>query len=677
MAMAALHVRSAPPIMNQTETHRQSRDPLALPEFYRAVPIEPFSETSSLRLCVLISREAEASPGGWRLLGLRELPTGRVFLGCITDQKQRVIQWVELWVQNVESTAEVFAGHAMSIFNKAIDVRWRNEVANFFQANPHLALETQWCRQAAPPIHIDGQTGERLPLDGTTPAAEFPKVCQDDTKLKNAGLPKYATSLARYLELPGPAAPRFLPLTSACVKNSETIELGDLGIKPERCVVFNPHGGMVFVASFYPISYREYSDLLSGRPWAGLADGKRNFYHFGFQEALGSVEVLKFSELCLFQGDGGVLGRMSEMFALKLNLLLQACKQARRITAQTKAPLLNLSPDSFRIRLAPVATSLPVLWSFQCQLVRPGEALSLPIEGTAEQYFIKLSGNKDNPLFYPEGTIFDQQGEGELRITNITELDGQGTQVVEGTLAVRAPVKINVSDLFWISVPVAGNALTISGHISKAEQLARRELPFRSLPHQFPPGVKSCITRGFRNAGTRFGVIPMLNAPCDLYALAIIGALTFLTGRSDNDRQAVDDLLQLAREVAEQHDGVTPLADRIGVILNSDERWLDRLGPHNLTGEEITPELAFQAVPAAIWFELLGLLVRLLPGTGPDSWCRDLGDAPAADPETVYDAPIQSLTALHLRARSLILNDADSRAEIYGAIQNVLQSDTI
>ena len=127
--------------------------------------------------------------------------------------------------------------------------------------------------------------------------------------------------------------------------------------------------------------------------------------------------------------------------------------------------------------------------------------------------------------------------------------------------------------------------------------------------------------------------------------------------------------MSLARQVSQEADANTPLGDRINKIFQADPRWVKSLGPHRLTRETLTPEEAFDLVPASLWFDTLALLVRMLPGVGPDSVCCDYGDAPRGGIHKIYE-PVQSaLDTLLVRTRSLIVIDWRFNREIHGVLR--------
>ena len=81
---------------------------------------------------------------------------------------------------------------------------------------------------------------------------------------------------------------------------------------------------------------------------------------------------------------------------------------------------------------------------------------------------------------------------------------------------------------------------------------------------------------------------------------------------------------------------------------------------------------AARLLPAELWCDTLGALIRLFPGLGPDSVCKDFGDAPALALERVFDKPLEDLEKLLVRSRSLIVIDWNANREIHGAINGIL-----
>jgi hypothetical protein len=220
-------------------------------------------------------------------------------------------------------------------------------------------------------------------------------------------------------------------------------------------------------------------------------------------------------------------------------------------------------------------------------------------------------------------------------------------------------------------VPIGSQRIDLFGHIEKEPALAAGEWRFRTERQRMPDSTAAQLksAEGIPIPETLFDVIPLLSAPCDLYALAILAARALLVDAENTLAIAADELISLARQVALQHQPDVPIAERIRAIFQGDSRWLNSLGPHRLTRESIAPQEAFDLVPATLWFDTLGLLVRMLPGMGPDSICRDFGDAPRGGIHKIYDPAVETLDTLLVRTRSLIVIDWRFNREIHAVLR--------
>jgi hypothetical protein len=83
-------------------------------------------------------------------------------------------------------------------------------------------------------------------------------------------------------------------------------------------------------------------------------------------------------------------------------------------------------------------------------------------------------------------------------------------------------------------------------------------------------------------------------------------------------------------------------------------------------------EMAARAVPPELWWETVGIILRLFPGAGPDSFCRDFGDAPSLALDEIFQRPLAELELLQLRSRSLVVTDWDQNVEVRNAVEAVI-----
>ena len=88
-----------------------------------------------------------------------------------------------------------------------------------------------------------------------------------------------------------------------------------------------------------------------------------------------------------------------------------------------------------------------------------------------------------------------------------------------------------------------------------------------------------------------------------------------------------------------------------------------------LVQQPMPPQEAFDLVPPELWLDTLAIIIRLLPGIGPDSYTRDLGDAPAGGLHRIYDEPGAALDTLLVRTRSMIVIDWRYNREIHAVLR--------
>jgi hypothetical protein len=172
------------------------------------------------------------------------------------------------------------------------------------------------------------------------------------------------------------------------------------------------------------------------------------------------------------------------------------------------------------------------------------------------------------------------------------------------------------------------------------------------------------VAEGAAFPRTPFEVVPLLSSACDLYSLGVLGARVLLVNEQSTLATALDELLSLARQVGAEYTPDRPLRKRVRAAVEQDRRFLDGLGPHRLLRAGRDPLEGFAHLPADLWYEALGALVRLFPGVGPDSLCKDFGDAPAQALEAVFNEPLAGFERLVIGSRSLIVNDSAANREI-------------
>jgi hypothetical protein len=618
-----------------------------LSDEFVAVPIAAGELQASIQICAVVRRRPDPASGHFVLL--RRFPGGRVLLGCLRDHSDRVCDWLELWFQvPIEGDESVLAGNA------AADERW-----------DRLAAAMAACEPAAR-YKVPEEDAPALP-SFVNPAALTPwhpnrdgrhlRVCTDDAILAAASLPKYSLSRARYGWLPalGAQSP-FLPLTDG------SPGAGSLQEEAGAFLPLNPTGGRMLVRKMAPVASEDFAALLAGVPWAGPDQSARHCRLSGPYALLSDPEQLRHGGRHYFAGRSGAAGRMAEALHLKLQLAWQCMKLVRDYTARLQLPMLNLSAESFRVRLSDSGLELPLLWSGSATLVQPGVAAPVPIPNTHIRYFKPLEPLRES-IYRPEELARRRKGHATVRLRSVLPAVQEGT-VLEATLVTPEDLRADQHELIELNLPLAERPITLYGKQDSKMAIGHGEVGFRTVPLNFSPAERATLQAA---TGVIFTQVPMevqspLSSPCDLYSLGVLTLRLLFAGSPVPIAQAKDNLFSLAASLTGASVGAADLVPAIREFLEGNETWREALGPHHLLAER-QPDAA-ALIPSMVWAEVLALLLRLFPGRSPFAFRADLADAPGLALETVYDAPLAALRKVLNLTRSLHLLDWTQNREI-------------
>jgi len=495
-------------------------------------------------------------------------------------------------------------------------------------------------------------------------------LCTEDAPLAGAGLPTYTSSLHRYLwNGPGIERPVFVAATNDAPApggvKSRSEAFPDLS-------PINPGGGFLLVRSFCPLRLTEFADLLAGKSWPGFSCDRVSFHPGGAYSQLGDAEMLVQRGGHLFTGRNGGASQLQELFHLKMNLILQALTQTREAIRSQQLPILNLSADSFRVRLSETGTGLPIFWTACVELVESSAGVPLSIATSESRYFIPPA--IPGPSIYrPETLKVLTHGQGTLIVRKVLPPSPEGT-CIEATLATDERLEIAGSDLIHVRMALPIGRVDLYGRADESHTLRKGETRIRTLPQKLNNDVLIALDQA---AGTpvttaHFEILPLLASPYDMYAAAVLAARILLVDEENTLAIAVDELLSLARQISTKYTEESSFAARLRVTIDEDTRWRLSLGPHRLTSDPGMRETAARALPTEIWWEMVGIILRLFPSAGPDSFCRDFGDAPALALDRIFEKPLAELERLQLRTRSLVVSDWVQNVEIRDAIGAVM-----
>jgi len=635
------------------------------------IPIHFYNAGTPLRICVVGSQREAPSAGSAGLILLRELPGSRVYLGAVCDVDARIQEWVEVWVQTLELRDVAFSGYQERLSNHAFDQRWHTDYELSRDRLPDCVIVTGMEEANPRPIVIKRRVGQKAPPFVPTEETSW-RLCKDDALLESFGLPRYSTSPFRYLYDPeADGAKTFLATAEDAPNNSHVQNLDRLQAPAEGATIFNPHAGLIRVVRLSPLSLDEYLQVLEGRQWPGVGLAGTRLFHPGIYSELQGWSASQKGMPFLLHGSASPADRLNEIFFLKLSALRNLFTEVRAYVKGQQLPLLNLSPSSFSVSLQEVGEQFPALWTAKCILVKPGQAYPLKIKLTDQKYFIRL-GRLEPSSFLPEGLGAHSFGIGSVRLRNVlNETDGI---VLEGTLVAEDYLALDPHDLLWFKLPLAEERLEFYAHVHSAEAVGPREARFRTVPAKLSDAIVAKLKPA---AGTTFAkapyeVWPLLSSPCDLYSLGILAIRILLANSKTNLPVMIDDILGLARHLGKDAREESDLLPKLKALIERERKLADLVSPHALIEKDWKPEEARSQIHTEIWLETMAFLLRLFPGAGSYSFCKNFGDVSPLALEMVFDSPIQELEALVLRLRSALAPSLSATEEIATVLREIL-----
>ena len=643
------------PTRNRMTTATTQKTNPARDTAIRCVPISQSEAAASLRFCAVLREQADPASG--HLVLLRQIPEARAILGAVCDMSGHVHDWIELWIQDIELPP---VGETLIPSNLTRDAAWRQVVASLRGAGTDGSFSTEYEKAPPKPAFID--VAKWQPWHPASDAGEI-LVCRDDSALASAGLPTYSESIARFGR--AAAGGPFVSLNRAAGGAQGTVELKTRLPAGSNLVPLNPGGGMIFARRFSPLGIEEFAELLGGQPWSGLVNAKRPFRLNGVYRQLEDETEMRTAGHHYYGARRDQAGRLGEVLCLKLLLIEQCIRAVASEVRRTGLPLLNITPDSFRVSIGTTSSNLPFCWASQVSLVFPGNAVALDVPSSNTRYFASRVPVTAS-IYRPEELGIPRQGLGNVRIRKVLS-PADGGIAVEGTLSSHERLSVQPNELLRLRLPLKdAGSLELIGYIDTKAALAPGEAAFRTIPLHLSDTHAATLRsyEGIPFSQVPFEVLQPLNSPCDIYSLGVL-ALRLLYAGSDLALPVILDTALSLLRAASSEPSDKSLELRLLHLLQTDERWRVALGPRNL----IRPSKEGDAVvvgimPLEVWSRVLAAILPFFPGRAPESLCRDLADAPTLAPQAPFDSALRSLERALTTARSLFLSDWHQNAEM-------------
>jgi hypothetical protein len=636
-----------------------------MPQGYQACPLYAPAD-AAVRLCLVL--RARADPvAGW-FVPVRETFDSRVFLGCLTDQRGTVLQWVEIALQTPDFAIDGPESVRQHWNNQLLDMRWKNNIKVISASAPESIISGTWETEHPIPMFLDPVKRKLCPLVDSDSGHTWTLCCDDQLLMENK-LPQFSTNLFRYLHIKSGDGQNLFLAVQDDAPQTHCVQLLRDALAAQGWLAWNAGGYLMQVGTFSSLSSEAFLDVLGGSSYDGLPIGKvpADFDRIGaILRDTGEMA----SAGTVFLGRHGRRGRIVESLHLKLKFLADAVQQTQAMIRSLQRPLLNLQCASFQISLANPAVALPFLWTAQTRLIDPGDAARLTFSDAQAAVFtrgVKISPGVYQPAVEGRDMATDKA---ILRLRTVT-IESDGSCWIEGTLSNLEAVTPRSDDLICLRVGLSGQRLLLAGSAEKDSALAAGEYRFQSMRQPVAPALAESLkaAQGAALQPIWMQCVPRMDTAYDLYALAVMALRTLVVHAGNPLPVAVDELHSLARQIAGEYSADKPLSVRITDLFLRDPRWNKTLGPHHVFHAADAQENAGDLIPAALWADILALMVKMLPAIGPDSLCRTYGTMPAAAMANVFDPVVAKLDRLLIQTRSLIVIDWQVNREVHSVIR--------
>ncbi len=620
-------------------------------------------------LCVVM----EGREGGSPVPKLVAQPHGAaVYAAAWRDRAGRVLEWLELWVQDVRSWHLDGNQPLMSPTNTTLDKHWELWVETLLETDGEGVILLDWEKKHPEAIWLSPDGTARLRQDGRW------ELCKDDAFLRKERLASYSDTLERYLWNGDEENPKMVAVTPEAPQGRLTKSREEIF---GEAIPLNPDGGLMLLRRASAVRYDDFVDLLSG---AETATGLRECLWLpvaGANARLLDRPGLGGKAGGFFFSRNQIPGHLGELLHLKLLALRGAFAAVQAAVRQGGTPFLGIRADGFGVSLVEPDGGMPYLWNHRVRLAACPQAVRTELGVTKEPCFVPFGEEESRSIYRSLQAEGEVKGDAKVRVRRVSEPDDDGLVVVEGSLLTDEPLNAGKLDLLgieWLSRK--SGRLKLFAKMEGNPQDGAGEYRFSSLQTKLPEELAEAFAGGGQSTlssdRVRFHLLPRLGTPCDLYSLGVLGLRTLIAGGGGRAlAEVLDDLLKMARIYrsrftdANWHTGTTSLNEFVKT--GEGGAWAEKLGPHRLVRGEagITSADAFREIPAPLWWEVMEFVARLFPGEALGSFCKGYDDFSPRALDEVFTEPLAVLDSLVARSRELLFGNPVTNRELLGVIR--------
>jgi hypothetical protein len=617
----------------------------------QAITWQGYDADAAVRLVLLAREETPERP--MELIMLPAGHGGRSYLAALADSENRVVEWLELSVQDPAALLESPATRCGVINNLLLDAEFTRWVEVTRELNPSDLVAAPWQKQAPMAWAIDPVQRALQPL--VHPHSRRPwTLCQDDARLAAAGLPAYRSSTERWFRAEA-ADGADAWITSAQLQSAAGSATHALLLGGGPWIPFNLWGGQMVLRRNRPIALERFAqwllpaatkDVAAARP--SLEEDPVAYIEEGvlarWQSAVAAQPSLFESEPVL------------ESLFLGLSLWHHVVQTTFETSRRLNRPFLNLTAASFRVTLPAPNPLIPLRWNHQLALVRPSEATALADEAKQAPRFVPYRGVWDEATQDPFGGW--RVGSGTVRLSQVAEGD-HGQVRLEGFIDGPDLRQADPDAVIWVSLALDGQSFTFIAHLS-AEQNRRTGVRFAADTKELSPAARNALrTAGEPRRPCQFCLLHPISPTFDVHALGRIGLKIFFPNPAEPVAEIEDDLFELASFLPQRWnlEHFRFLADNPDI----NPRLRRLLTPHAW----LPAEVSASAVTRELWHALIRELMEFVtveeqpvdPGSDDADWLAVLRRRHAA------------LSALALHVRGLLTAPRPAHEDIARVVQ--------
>jgi hypothetical protein len=664
--------------------------PFRFPEsIFRAVPL--FAAQGPLQICVATLSEGGMGMSAARspLVSLRTELDARVYLGCITDISGKVLDWLEIWIQDLSRLNWQIPRYLENLNNPLLDRRWELMVEAMERCSGAPVIRTGFETHNPAPTYLDRNTFTLRPAADAKGRAWT--LCRDDELLHRTGRMKYSSSIERHLVLGTPAAegdPAFWPV---CLEHSDEHvveqirrEAPHLSLGSDQ-IPLNPGAGRLMVRKLVPHGYETMVDLLSKLPGRSRQTLETSDDATQVASYLADFDRIG-SRRWLLSADTSRFGQILEVLYLKLRLLTGAIAAVRDFVTVAQSPMFNLGLSSFSVMTGGHDPDLPPLWTSRTILTRPGKGVRLPIRATSQPFFAPIDElgagdmDMDAAAYSPDVSGAGSRARGRLSVLKRSELraaDGGGVEhSFELALYPDNPPLVRINDLVRIDCTVRRQPVELFGSVISPADLtqSRPSIAVRTFAQRLhEQALQVMVGVGEEIGNVSFETIAFRKTPFDLHSLGVLALRTLLCGTSSNLPAVRRDFFDLVNTLG-RPDPAKPLIDSLvqsiaGQFGSGKQNWATKLGPQQCFDPAVASEGSLASViPADLWYRVLAAIARMFPDRGPYSAYADLGSIGDQSLHTVFDESLELFGDVMRRIRAILLAEHSLNAEVRGIL---------